>query len=168
MCLARSDNAKFELNRTTFPVDALFSELLEEQSLIDPAHAYAKTLSPEDGVLTADRAMIGQMLRALLDNSVKYTPKGGTIRLAYACNERDRILTVSDTGIGMDSAALKNIFTLFYSSKGGKGTGLGLFICRKIIEKHGGRISVDSEPGRGTVFQISLPIKLPAARAGRI
>ncbi len=87
----------------------------------------------------------------------KVRPKGDSV-----------VFDIDDTGIGMDSAALKNIFTLFYSSKGRKGTGLGLFICRKIIEKHGGRISVDSAPGRGTVFQIVLPIKLSGAGAGRI
>lgn len=87
----------------------------------------------------------------------KVRPKGDSV-----------VFEIDDTGIGMEPAALKNIFTLFYSSKGRKGTGLGLFICQKIIEKHGGRISVDSEPGRGTVFQIFLPIKLSAVRDGRI
>ena len=87
----------------------------------------------------------------------KVRPKGDSV-----------VFDIDDTGVGMDPAALKNIFTLFYSSKGRKGTGLGLFICRKIIEKHGGRISVDSAPGRGTAFQISLPIKLSGARRGRI
>lgn len=69
------------------------------------------------------------------------------------------IIDITDNGPGMDPDQLKSAFTMFYSSKGKKGTGLGLFITKKVVQQHGGKIKVDSEPGGGTHFLISLPRK---------
>jgi signal transduction histidine kinase len=65
--------------------------------------------------------------------------------------------SVSDTGVGMDEETLSKLFTVFYSSKGRKGTGLGLFIANKIVEQHGGSIDVKSKPGQGSCFTITIP-----------
>ena len=65
--------------------------------------------------------------------------------------------SVSDTGVGMDHETMSNLFTVFFSSKGRKGTGLGLFIANKIVEQHGGRIDVSSKPGQGSCFTITIP-----------
>jgi signal transduction histidine kinase len=76
--------------------------------------------------------------------------------------EKDCIrFEVSDNGIGMDQDTLENIFTLFFSSKGHKGTGLGLFISNQIIQQHGGSIKVESTPGQGSHFNIRMPKTLP-------
>jgi len=69
------------------------------------------------------------------------------------------VVGVEDDGIGMDRETREKLFSLFFSSKGIKGTGLGLFISNKIIDKHGGTIEVDSEPGRGTQFLVRLPLQ---------
>jgi signal transduction histidine kinase len=66
---------------------------------------------------------------------------------------------VEDNGIGMDRETREKMFSLFFSSKGLKGTGLGLFISNKIVDKHGGSIRVESEPGRGTRFLVRLPLE---------
>ena len=160
--LARSDNAKFELKRTTFSVDALFSELLEEQSLIDPAHTYAKTLSPEGGSMSADRAMIGQMLRALLDNSVKYTPAGGTIALGFRKTPHAAELFVRDNGVGMEEVDCERIFQRFYRVDAARaratgGMGLGLSIVLAIAQSHGGSACAQSAPGKGTTITVTIP-----------
>ena len=76
-------------------------------------------------------------------------------------DKNDIIFDVRDTGIGMDSDTREKVFDLFFSSKGSKGTGLGLFISNKIIGQHGGSIEVDSTPGHGSHFCIRLPKKLP-------
>jgi signal transduction histidine kinase len=73
----------------------------------------------------------------------------------------DIVFNVSDNGIGMDKETREKMFTLFYSSKGRAGTGLGLFISNKIIEEHGGSILVDSSPGEGSQFIIRMPKILP-------
>jgi signal transduction histidine kinase len=67
-------------------------------------------------------------------------------------------MEIHDNGIGMDRETREKIFSLFFSSKGIKGTGLGLFIANKIVDKHGGDIKVESEPGRGSRFVIRLPL----------
>ena len=71
------------------------------------------------------------------------------------------VFEISDNGIGMDQETYDNLFTLFFSSKGNKGTGLGLFIADKIIDQHGGKIDVVSKPGRGSTFKVTIPKKTP-------
>ena len=70
---------------------------------------------------------------------------------------------VSDTGVGMDKEIQKNLFTPLFSSKGDKGTGLGLFIANKIVAQHGGKIDVKSTPGQGSLFSVKIPKKPPAS-----
>ena len=69
------------------------------------------------------------------------------------------LLEVKDNGVGMDQEVLKKLFTIFFSTKGSRGTGLGLLLSRKIVQEHGGEIQIHSEPMRGSVFQVVLPIR---------
>jgi len=120
--------------------------------------------APDAGSFQGDAAAIRAMLVNVLENSLD------------ACRAADRkakrevmvrvrrlepwmIFDISDNGIGMDRETREKIFSLFFSSKGVKGTGLGLFIANKIVDKHGGDIEVESEPGRGSRFRIRLPVK---------
>ena len=160
--LARSDNARFQLNRTSFSVDALFTELVEERTLIDPAHTYGKSISPEGAAIFADRAMIEQMLRALLDNSAKYTPEGGSISLGFAQLEQTCELTVKDSGVGMSQDDCEHIFERFYRVDAARaratgGMGLGLSIVLAIAQSHGGTARAQSSPGCGTIVTVTLP-----------
>ena len=160
--LARCDHAKQALNKTTFPVKTLFDELTEEQSLIDTAHVYTVSLPDANLALNADRAMVKQLLRALVDNSVKYTPEGGTIGLNAEGADGAVRLTVSDTGAGMDAEHLRHIFERFYRidkarARATGGMGLGLSIVAAIAEAHGGSVSAASETGAGTAVTVTLP-----------
>jgi len=80
-------------------------------------------------------------------------------KIVFSAQKEDQQIAfeITDNGIGMDRETRENLFTLFYSSKGNKGTGLGLFIAEKIIEQHGGKIAVESRPGRGSKFKITIP-----------
>ena len=81
-----------------------------------------------------------------------------------AGQDQDRIiLQIADNGIGMDQNTRENLFTLFFSSKGNKGTGLGLYIAKNIIEQHGGSITVDARPGVETRFKVELPKRSPTS-----
>ena len=160
--LARSDNAKFALHRSEFPVDKLFSELLEEQSLLDPAHAYYMEIMSEHGTAIADRTMIAQLLRALVDNSVKYTPEGGTITLGYHSNGDQAFFFVRDTGVGMEPEDCEHVFDRFYRVDAARaratgGMGLGLSIVLAIAQSHGGSASAESNPGKGTTITVTIP-----------
>jgi signal transduction histidine kinase/FixJ family two-component response regulator len=99
-------------------------------------------------------------LDACLEDDVK---KSHQIAFSAAREKRHIIFEITDNGIGMDRETRENLFTLFFSSKGNKGTGLGLFIAKKIIEQHGGRISVVSKPGSESRFKIELPTRFPAS-----
>jgi signal transduction histidine kinase len=122
---------------------------------------------PDDLIVDADRERIHQVVFNLVDNAVRFTPPGGEVTIAAErAGERVRV-TVRDTGVGIAPEHLPRLFERFYradparSRDDGGGTGIGLAIARSIVEGHGGRISAESQPGRGT----TLTFDLPAARA---
>lgn len=107
---------------------------------------------------TADENALRQVLMNLILNARQaMLEKGG--RLSVSCSETDEFtcIEISDTGCGIDPDKLHHIFTPFYTDGKKNGNGLGLAFCRKVIESHGGCISVDSDPGRGAHFKILLP-----------
>lgn len=110
----------------------------------------------------ADRQMLNTVMRNLVSNAIKFTPKGGTITISYSDKPKFVELAFADTGLGMDSETLNSLFHIDkVKSKNGteneKGTGLGLLLCKEFIEKNNGTIQVLSEPGKGSTFMISIP-----------
>jgi signal transduction histidine kinase len=123
------------------------------------------SIEPTLPVVTADLRKCKQILINLLSNALKYTPEGGQveIRAARGVDSQARI-EVSDTGIGIEADELDKIFSEFYqadSVRDGKlgGTGIGLALTRRLVELHGGEIGVESEPGKGSTFWFTLPLK---------
>ena len=115
-------------------------------------------------LIEADRGMMKQVMRILLDNAVKYTPKGGTITMGVRKEPGGCTLLMSDNGAGIPKEELPKIFERFYRSDSARkaessGHGLGLSIARIIVIAHGGRLQVRSKVGVGTTFSISLPEK---------
>jgi len=114
--------------------------------------------------MRGDGELLKRMLLNLLDNAVKYTPEGGEIRLELSSQDGNARLTVSDTGIGIPEDDQPRIFDRFYRvdkarSRALGGAGLGLSIVRWIVEAHAGQIQVESQPGRGSVFRVDLPLQ---------
>ena len=118
--------------------------------------------------LPLDYDAIKEVITNLLDNAVMHTPNKTDISLSVKRVGEEIHTTVHDTGNSMPAKALPNLFTKFYRAGEMKsrtrGTGLGLYISRTIVEAHGGKIWVESKPGKGTSFGFSLPIKSPVAR----
>jgi signal transduction histidine kinase len=109
-------------------------------------------------VLPADAHKMEQVLVNLVLNAIVAMPSGGRLRFRHIADGPFLTLIVSDTGGGIPPENLEKIFDPFFTTKrSGEGTGLGLAVCRKIIEQHGGKISASSRPGEGTEFRISLP-----------
>lgn len=109
-----------------------------------------------------DMDRMDQVLTNLIDNASRYTQPGDTIAVTASKDEQYNILYISDTGTGIAPEHLQQVFDRFYKvdasrKRGKQGTGLGLFICKMIIEEHGGQIEVKSELGKGTTFIIKLP-----------
>jgi signal transduction histidine kinase len=119
-------------------------------------------MGQEPILLNAVEVGLERVVTNLLSNAVKYTPEGGSV-MVKARSEADLVrLEVSDTGIGIPEEALPRIFTEFYRAGNAKaagieGTGLGLVLVKEVVEQHGGEITVESRPGEGTTFRVSLP-----------
>lgn len=113
--------------------------------------------------IEGDAEKLTDMLTNILDNAIKFTPLGGKISI-FAAKEEEKIhVSIQDNGIGIPSDLLPNLFQKFYQidpsirRKYG-GTGLGLFICKKIVDAHKGKIWIESEQSKGTIVHILLPI----------
>ena len=143
------------------------------RSLISDQIELATLLAPDLGLVTVDPSQIDQMIVNLVLNARDAIPNGGKITLETANvtvgskhselnpdagSEELIMLTVSDTGIGMERETMQHVFEPFFTTKGvGEGTGLGLSICHGIASQSGGHFTVDSTPGHGTVFSVYLP-----------
>ena len=103
------------------------------------------------------------MVTNLLSNAVKFTPPGGEIEVSARREDREVVMTVRDTGIGVPQEEQPRLFTRFFRSSAAmeretQGTGLGLFIVKHVAEAHGGSVTVSSAPGSGSTFTIRLPV----------
>jgi signal transduction histidine kinase/CheY-like chemotaxis protein len=118
---------------------------------------------PETTLMASiDPVRIEQVFRNLLENAIKYSPSGGEITLGGQAGEHEILLFVKDQGIGIPEEALERIFERFYRVESDyvrqvRGAGLGLALCRGLVEAHGGHIWAESDPGRGSVFYFTLP-----------
>jgi signal transduction histidine kinase len=121
-------------------------------------------LYPELPPVIGNANYLQQVFLNLAINARDAMPNGGTLSVSSKHDHQNVIIRMADTGVGIGTEHLERIFQPFFTTKGeGKGTGLGLAISRKIISQHQGRINVESEPGKGTAFTISLPVR----RAGK-
>lgn len=127
----------------------------------------AQSLAPIRGV----QDMIEQMLENLVSNAIKYTPAGGSVHVDFKTAETNMVaVEVQDTGIGIPEGDLPNLFTEFFRASNARkkeelGTGLGLAIVKEIVDSHQGRISFDSQEGKGSTFTVILPAAIPSKTA---
>jgi two-component system, OmpR family, phosphate regulon sensor histidine kinase PhoR len=124
---------------------------------------------PETGILDmdADSALLQQAVYNLVDNALKYTPVGGKVNIRLEQREGNVIFEVSDTGIGVAPLDLPRVFEKFYRSGrreayNQRGSGLGLAIVKSIVERHGGKVWVESQLGKGSRFFILIPLERAA------
>jgi len=144
---------------------------VEQMSLLAEDKRITVAYKPTPHVwVEGDRARLKQVVVNLLDNAIKYTPKGGHIELKVAAQDGHALLEVADNGIGIPSEALPQVFERFFRvdqarSREQGGAGLGLSIVRSICTAHCGKVGVTSTPGRGSTFRVELPL-IPAPLNG--
>lgn len=140
------------------PVARDVTELLAGSS---PRHVVHLSVPAEPVVIVCDPTRIFQVLHNLVNNAIKYSPGGGTVDVTVTPGVDEVVLSVADTGLGIDPTMFDVIFEPFRrvspNGSGARGVGLGLWICRRIVVAHGGRIEVASELGRGSKFEVYLP-----------
>ena len=113
----------------------------------------------EPAVVEGVSSQLQQVFINLIGNAIDATPEQGTITIRIEQNESDAVVRVTDTGFGIPEDIKKRLFEPFFTTKEvGEGTGLGLFICHKIVSTHHGKISVESAAGKGTTFSVTLPL----------
>jgi signal transduction histidine kinase len=160
------DVSRIETGRIEFsfiPVDV--AELTEEvvARVQTTTHRHELRLaSPAGALVSADRDHLEQVLNNLLGNAIKYSPEGGPVAVAVKADGDEILLSVQDRGLGIPVEDLDKIFGLFYRSEDRAsrdigGMGLGLYISKEIVGRHGGRIWAESEPGKGSTFYVALP-----------
>jgi signal transduction histidine kinase len=161
--LARADSHPLELRVELVDVAELLTEAAEN---VGPA-ASAKNIKLEVGTeprhAVADRPQLIRVVDNLVTNAVKFTPDGGTVRLSVRGEGDAAILTVTDTGAGIPTSDLPDLFNRFFRGRNAvedavPGSGLGLAISQVIAEAHGSTIEVESTPGTGSTFRLALPL----------
>jgi signal transduction histidine kinase len=132
--------------------------------LFEPAAASHRLVAsaPDEPIRArCDPMRIEQVLANLVNNAIKYSPPGGSVRVAIARRPEAVVITVADEGVGMSADEIDHVFDPFRRGAGAgrdvPGAGLGLFVARRIVEAHGGEIAVDSTPGTGSTFTVRLP-----------
>jgi signal transduction histidine kinase len=157
----RLEAGRIRLQRAPVAVQAVVEEAF---AVLRPA-AERKSVTLEregsDAEVSADADKLKQVLINLLDNAIKFSRPGSRVRLAIAGGAGELRLTVQDQGPGIDAADVPHLFERFYrgrSADGTAGSGLGLAIARNLARLHGGDVTIDTGPGRGSRFTVSLPV----------
>jgi signal transduction histidine kinase len=163
-----SDLLDYSASREPMLAPVQVADLIDEAlSVVPPPAGVEITRQYEPEItITADRDQIRQAVLNLITNGYDAMPQGGTLTASATTTENSAQITVTDTGVGMDEETRESIFTPFYTTKA-RGIGLGLAVTRRVIEAHGGTITVQSTPSVGTSFTITLPVTVPAASVDR-
>ncbi len=162
--MARLQAGAVVLNRQWQPLEEVVGGALAGLGARMDSHPVAIKLSRDLPLVEIDSLMIERVFANLLENAVKYTPAGTSIEIFATADQNELVVTVADHGHGIPEGEEERIFEKFHrvASEGNQGgAGLGLTICRAIVEAHGGRIWADNLPLGGAAFHFALPLTEP-------
>src|SRR5437588_1146799 len=168
--LSKIEAGRMELALESVSIDATFAEVLSVMQPLADRKSHALTANAKPGlVVRADATRLKQVLMNLLGNAIKFTHNGGRIELTARLEDGKVRVEVRDNGPGIAPEEQKRIFEAFYrlreSGKKTEGTGLGLAITQRLVELHGGELSITSQPSQGSCFYFSLPAAGPARQS---
>jgi PAS domain S-box-containing protein len=158
LSVARLDTGDVAVSLRPTDVGSVVSEVVSTAGVPDDARRIVADVDGQEVAAQADPEKLRQVLDQLVSNAVKYSPRGGTVTVSARRRQDAVEVAVADEGVGIPLSERERIFTKFYKAGGGQGTGLGLFIAQGLVREMGGRISVDSEEGRGSRFAFELPL----------
>jgi len=160
--LSRVQWGNLNLQYTSFFLADVLAECVHSAQVSADQHTIYLDIQVQDTKILADQTRIGQVIGNILDNAVKYSPNGGQVTVQLGDLDGDYLVNITDQGIGINPVYLDHIFERFYrlrnsASRQYSGIGLGLYVTRAIIERHGGRIWVTNNQGVGCTFSFTLP-----------
>ena len=164
LTLVNIDSGGMKLNNTDVDINELLLEQVKRLAPLARENGIELDCSAKESLeVTGDSVKLQQVIYNVIDNAIKYTPRGGEVHASLARAGKRAIIRVSDTGIGIPADDLPHIFDRFYRvdkarSRATGGTGLGLSIVKQIVQLHGGSIIATSEEGNGTTFVIEFPL----------
>jgi signal transduction histidine kinase len=161
-----ANSQRGKISFTPVPID--LHELLAEEFTVLNEIAYGKNIELKNSIdnnltIIADKNMIKTILRNLISNAIKFTNKNGKVEVNSITRTNQLEIAVSDNGIGMTQETAAKLFKIdanlsTLGTENEKGTGLGLFLCKEFVEKHGGKIWVESQEGKGSTFKFLVPL----------
>ncbi|MCX7707373.1 MAG: PAS domain-containing protein, partial [Anaerolineae bacterium] len=163
--LGRIESGRLRLEKQPTDLRRLIRNTIKSMEALSARHRMVSELPRQPLIAMVDAKRMEQVLRNLLDNAIKYSPGGGNITVSASREDAHILITVSDEGIGIPPEEWDRIFERFHRVENEvtrrlRGAGLGLAVCRGIVEAHGGHIWVESQPGAGSTFCLTLPISL--------
>jgi K+-sensing histidine kinase KdpD/ActR/RegA family two-component response regulator len=161
--LGRMERGRLRLDKCSTDLSELARQAVDAIEVQSTRHRFVHDFPAGPLVAPVDAKRLEQVLRNLLSNAIKYAPEGGTVTVRGHSDKSQITICVSDEGIGIPVEEQEMIFERFYRvdseiTRRTRGVGLGLAVCRGIVEAHGGRIWVESEPGKGSTFCFTLPV----------
>ena len=164
LVLANAEAGEIRWAEQTVDLSVLATSLAEQLEPVAAAKDIElKTVAAPHIHVCGDASWLERVVLNLLDNSIKFTPNGGQIKVTVASENGHAVLRVEDKGMGISPEALPHVFDRFYRAEPSRskripGVGLGLALAHWIVENHRGRITVESQPGQGTSFTVYLPL----------
>ena len=161
--LSRAQAERLVLHAEAIDVKKVIQDAVEGVKRQTSAHQFVVSAPRKLPQVYADPLRLERILYNLLENAVKYSPQGGEIKVSVKSDEEQLVIGVSDQGVGISAADQAKLFAPFQRLEetrpgGARGVGLGLLVCQRLVEAHGGRIWVESKPGRGSSFFFTLPL----------
>ncbi len=163
----------FSLQKTLMDPVSLFNDVAQQFQPLAEIKRQSLTLDLPQRLprVTADRRRIAQVLMNLLENAVKFTPEGGNILLKTILRDRELVIEVHNGGHGLSIEERRRLFQPYCRGEVDRqrvpGSGFGLFLCKRLVESHGGRIWVESDPDKGNTFAFTLPLEGSAVKPRR-
>ncbi len=162
--LSRWQSHRLVLMPALVDIGSVIEKVVRESSKKSARHRVVASVAPRLPEVSADGRRIERILENLIDNAVKYSPRGGEVKVSARSQANSLLVSVADSGVGIAKNDIDRLFQPFgrletpVLGSAVQGVGLGLVVCRRLVEAHGGRIWVESEPGKGSTFFFTLPL----------
>jgi len=166
LIVSRIEQGRIPMRKKEICLESLIEELVSRYKVFAEASHIELNFYPQKNLpeIFVDPSLIKLVIENLIDNAIRYTRGGGKVKIKLEIKAKNILFSIQDSGVGIPKKEQKYIFQKFFRAENAlkertKGSGLGLYVCKSIIDKAGGRIWFKSEEGRGTTFYFTLPIK---------